>query len=177
MKNHRKRPSFPAIASTLALVIALGGLVTGTAFSGGGSKVPGKNGVKSSDIAANAVGTSDIANNGVKDADVEQLAMPALSLAGSQCQATGPGSYYPLQGGIDAQGIVHLQGGVASCTGSTLVILPPALRPTLTLELPSFSGGSPGFAGSVVIAPTGVVTNSSGTNAGIHHLDGITYKP
>jgi hypothetical protein len=172
----RKRLTFANVASGLALTIALGMLVTGSAISGG-SKVPGKNGVKSSDIAPRAVGTSDIANNGVKADDVEDLVFTPLSLAGSQCQAAPPGGYFAPQGAIDAQGIVHLQGGVYQCTGTNMLTLPAQLRPSAGLEFVAFSGGSTAFAGSVVIAPSGAVTNTSGTNAGIHHLDGITYKP
>lgn len=172
----RKRLSFANVASGLALTIALGMLVTGSAFSGG-SAVPGKNGVKSSDIARNAVRTADIANDGVKAADVEELVFSPIGLGGSQCQPPPPGGYFAPQAAIDAQGIVHLQGGVYQCTGTTMMVLPPQYRPSLGLEFSAFSGGSPGFAGSVVILPNGTVTNSSGTNAGIHHLDGITYKP
>jgi hypothetical protein len=171
----RKQLTFSNVASGLALTIALGMLVTGSAISGG-SKVPGKNGVKSSDIAAKAVGTSDIASNGVKADDVEDLAFTALGLAGSQCQVP-TSAYYSPQAAIDAQGVVHLQGAVASCTGTSMLILPAQFRPTRVLEFTAFSGGSTAFAGSVVIQPDGAVVNTSGTNAGIHHLDGITYKP
>ncbi|MSO41779.1 MAG: hypothetical protein EXQ70_07820 [Solirubrobacterales bacterium] len=54
MKKLQRRPSAGQaglVVAMIALVVAVGG----TAF-GGGSKVPGSNGVKSSDIAAGAVG-------------------------------------------------------------------------------------------------------------------------
>lgn len=162
----KRRPSWANVASTLALLIAVGVAVTGTAFSVG-SAVPGKNGVKTNDIAPNAVTAPKVKN----------LGMVPLNYGTGDCAAPGPGSYYTLAAGKDAQGVVHLQGGAVSCSGATIAVLPAQFRPTKTLELVAFSGGSPQFAGSVVISPNGTITNSSGTNGGIHHLDGITYKP
>jgi hypothetical protein len=59
-KGRRLRPSPAMVVAFVALFVAL----AGTAFSAG-SKVPGKNGVKSSDIAPKAVKTSDLGTEAV----------------------------------------------------------------------------------------------------------------
>jgi hypothetical protein len=172
----KKRLTFANVASGMALVIALGMLITGSAISGG-SKVPGKNGVKSSDIAPSAVRGPDIAANAVAGDDVADLAPTAIDLSsGSQCLPP-TAAYYSPQAAIDAQGVVHLQGGVYQCTGTLMFTLPSQFRPARALEFTAFAGGVAGFAGSVVIQPDGTVTNTSGQQGGIHHVDGITYKP
>jgi hypothetical protein len=59
-KGRWLRPSPAMVVAFIALFVAL----AGTAWSVG-SRVPGKNGVKSSDIAPKAVKTSDLANSAV----------------------------------------------------------------------------------------------------------------
>ena len=159
----RSKLSFANVASGLALAIALGMLVTGTAISVG-SKVPGKNGVKGSDIAPNAVG----------DSDVQNLKFTSLDPSTGDCEAPTT-AYQAPQAAVDNQGVVHLRGAVATCTGSHLIDLPTKFRPGKILEFTAFVGGVPDFAGSFVIEPNGTVTNSSSSDAGIHHLDGVTY--
>jgi hypothetical protein len=61
-----RRPSPALIVAIIALVAAL----AGTAVA-----LPGKNTVKSNDIAKNAVGSSDIKNNKVKGADVNEASL------------------------------------------------------------------------------------------------------
>jgi len=175
MKRHL---SFANVMSIAAVFIALGG--GAYAINVGRAAIKTKNiknnAVKTPKIANNAVTTPKIANNAVTAAKVKDAAVTPISATSGDCAAPGPGSYYTPMAWKDSEGIVHLQGSVVSCTGPTMFVLPVEFRPTLTLELTAFSGGSTAFAGSVVIGPDGSVTNSSGTNAGIHHVDGITYR-
>jgi hypothetical protein len=71
------RPSGAMVVAFVALFVAL----AGTAFSGG-SKVPGKNGVKSSDIAPMNVKTSDL-----KDAAVTSQKLAADSVTDAKLAA------------------------------------------------------------------------------------------
>lgn len=63
------------VVSVIALVFA----IVGTAI-GGGSRVPGKNGVKSTDIAKNAVKNADVANNAIKAGEIAADAVTAAKI-------------------------------------------------------------------------------------------------
>jgi hypothetical protein len=78
-----RRPSPALIVAIVALVAAL----AGTAVA-----LPGKNTVKSNDIAKNAVGSSDIKNNKVKGADVNEASLgkvPSAAVADSSNALAG----------------------------------------------------------------------------------------
>lgn len=75
-KGGRLRPSPAMVVACVALFVAL----AGTAFSVG-SKVPGKNGVKSSDIAPKAVKTGDLGDGAVTSAKLGDGAVTNGKLA------------------------------------------------------------------------------------------------
>ena len=76
--GRRLRPSAATVVAFVALFVAL----AGTAFSVG-SKVPGKNGVKSSDIAPGNVKTNDLADGAVTTPKLAADAVTDSKLAGN----------------------------------------------------------------------------------------------
>jgi hypothetical protein len=74
--GRRLRPSPALVVAFVALFVAL----VGTAFSGG-SKVPGKNGVKSSDIAPMNVKTGDLKDGAVTSAKLAADSVTDAKLA------------------------------------------------------------------------------------------------
>jgi hypothetical protein len=83
MPKSVRRPSPALIVAIVALVAAL---------AGSAIALPGKNTVKSNDIAKNAVGSSDIKNNKVKGADVNEASLgkvPSAATADSAAVLAG----------------------------------------------------------------------------------------
>ena len=113
-KGRRLRPSPAMVVAFVALFVAL----AGTAFSVG-SRVPGKNGVKSSDIAPKAVQTSDLG-----DAAVTGDKLAAAAVTGDKVAAdtlTGANITYGVHfvTGSNPEGA---DGATATCPSGEIVI-------------------------------------------------------
>jgi hypothetical protein len=106
-KGRKLRPSPAMVVAFVALFVAL----VGTAFSVG-SRVPGKNGVKSSDIAPKAVKSSDIAPKAVKTSDLGTAAVTGQKVAANTLSGAhiNYGSHVVTQ--ANAEGA---DGATASC--------------------------------------------------------------
>jgi hypothetical protein len=178
IKGLRRHLTFANVMSSIAVFVALGGGAYALSLGKGAVKTRNiRNGaVKTAKLGNGAVKTGKIANNAVSNPKVRDLVYTALDPSTGDCQAP-TAAYQAPEAAIDAQGVVHLRGAVYNCTGGNMLVLPSQFRPSKALEFTAFSGGSAAFAGSVVIDPSGLVSNSSGTNGGIHHIDGITYSP
>lgn len=123
----RKRPSSGRAAlviSVVALIFAL----AGTAFSVG-SRVPGKNGVKASDIAPRAVKTKKLANAAVKATKVANGAVTAAKIANGAVtssklflSATAPTGFGNIAG-EECAGLVVPAAGIRA--SDHVVVTPP----------------------------------------------------
>ena len=162
------------VVGVIALMVALGGIAIG-----GGSKVPGKGGVKRSDIAKGAVNSKKIRNAGVAPIDLPNPQFTPLNFVDTGWDAN------PIGAGVakDALGFVHLRGQIGSSgTGSTslnepIFVLPERFRPAVTAVF-SVGTNDPDHSGQLQIEPTGVVSlvDSSGSDyAEMTILDGITF--
>jgi len=139
MKNPFRGARYANVTATLALVVALGG--TGYAAATIGTKDIKNNAVTSAKIKNKGVLTKDlkdggvsslkIKDDGVRPRDVADIQMHDLTLLNGW-------SAYPgltAQVGIDAEGVVHLRGGVTQNGGFNGVIatLPEGFRPSETV--------------------------------------------
>ena len=162
------------MVSAIALIVAIGGTALG-----GGSRVPGKGGVKRSDIAKGAVGTKQLRDGGVRPADLPNPKFIPLDFVDSGWDAN------PIGAGVakDVLGFVHLRGQIGSSgTGSTslhepIFVLPPRFRPAQTLVF-SVGINDPDGSGQLQFTADGVVSlegSSNSSYAEMTILDGISY--
>jgi hypothetical protein len=171
----RPRAGQAALAvSVVALIVAIGGTALG-----GGSRVPGKGGVKASDVAKGAIRSKQIRNEAVAPVDLPDPQFVSLDFVDTGWEPN------PIGAGVakDALGFVHLRGQIGSSgIGSTsldepILVLPARFRPAITTVFP-VGIDDPDGLGQLQIEPNGVVTlvgsyNSSYAEMTI--LDGITY--
>lgn len=160
------------VISAIALIAA----VAGTAL-GGGSRVPGKGGVKRSDVAKGAIGSKQIRNGGVRPVDLPNPQYIPLDFVDDDFDAN------PIGAGVakDALGFVHLRGQIGVGAGSAsqndpIFVLPARYRPAHTAV---FSVGifGPGSA-HLQIETNGVAELVDSTSSGYAEmtiLDGITF--
>jgi hypothetical protein len=158
--------------SVIALIVAIGGTAIG-----GGSRVPGKGGVKRSDVAKGAIASKQIRNGAVAPIDLPNPQYVSLDFVDDDFEAN------PIGAGVakDALGFVHLRGQFGSGLGSPsqdqpVFVLPPRFRPAHTAV---FSVGilGPGSA-HLQIDTNGVgqlVDSTSSGYAEMTILDGITF--
>jgi hypothetical protein len=113
-----------SVLAGMAVALILGLAIAASAI-GGGSKVPGKNGVKASDIARGAVGAKALAQP--KWVGVKLL---------NGWKPYGNGTR-PPKVAIDGWGFVHLRGAIKRVSGSSYVPfnLPPKYRPGAAIFL------------------------------------------
>ena len=169
----RPRAGHAAFAvSVIALIVAIGGTAIG-----GGSKVPGKGGVKASDVAKGAIRSKQLRNGGVAPIDLPDPTFISLEFVDTGWEPN------PVGAGVakDALGFVHLQGQIGSSgTGSTslhepIFVLSARFRPA---ETAVFSVGINDGSAQLQIEPDGVVSmidSSNSTYAEMTSLDGISF--
>lgn len=190
---NRVRCSYPSVAATLALVLAIGG---GTAVA-----LKGHNSVRSDDIKNGQVSASDLKQpKVVKIKDNPQASTNPCQEAKTSvfCGAdsfSGLRGWYNLGGPwqhgrfwIDGFGQVHLSGYVAQSfanpsTGALIFLLPKAYKPAQDIEFtvarqdddgssgPSFDGQD----AKVAVMANGEVRATFGFAGDGISLDGITY--
>jgi hypothetical protein len=122
----RIRPSSGQVALVIS-VIALVFAIVGTAFSGG-SKVPGKNGVKASDIAKGAVRGPKIANGAVSSS---KIADGAVTSGKVFLSAVSPTSFGTLLAGDCAS--IGIPAPGIQATDHVVVTPPPSWADTFTV--------------------------------------------
>jgi hypothetical protein len=191
----------PQAATVPAALIVAGIVVVGLAAPAAGHEASHL--IKGSSIAKHSIPGNRLENNAVTGAQIKESTLgtvpkatratklPALvwhvaalkngwQTTNTSTNRDGPASY-----ALDAQGVVHLKGGVGLSpapiggTPNTIVFtLPVGMRPEhfMTISVPQVSDTT----GELIIAPTGIVTveddeQMQSSGAQYTSLDGVTF--